>query len=67
MWRKILRAVGVILGWGVILAYILYASHLAQEHRAGQHVNEIVVSMSDSTGTQMLATSEHIRKQLKKG
>ena len=67
MWRKFLRVLGFLIGWGVILAYILYASHLAQEHRAEQRVNEIVVSMSDSMVTHMLATSEQIRKQLKRG
>ncbi len=67
MWRKIGRVVGAILGWGVILAYILYASHLAQEHHAEQRVEEVMVSMSDSTATQIFATSEQIRKQLQRG
>lgn len=67
MWRKISRVIGVILGWGVILAYILYASHLAQEHHAEQMVEEVTVSISDSTATQLFATSEQIRKQLKRG
>jgi len=67
MWRKIGRVVGVILGWGVILAYILYASHLAQEHHAEQRVEEVVVSISDSTATQLFATSGQIHRQLRRG
>ena len=67
MWRKIGRVVGAILGWGVVLAYILYASHLAQEHHAEQRVEEVVISISDSTATQLFVTSEQIGKQLKRG
>ena len=67
MWRKIGRVIGVIFGWGVILAYILYASHLAQVHRAEQKVAEVVISISDSTATQLFATSEQIGKQLQRG
>ena len=67
MWRKIVRVIGAILGWGVVLAYILYASHLAQEHHAAQVVDEVVVSMSDSTATQLFVTSEQIYKQLQRG
>ena len=67
MWRKIGRVIGAILGWGVILAYILYASHLAQEHHTEQRVAEVVVSMSDSTATQLFATSEQIHRQLQRG
>ena len=67
MWRKLLRVVGFLIGCGLVLAYILYASHLAQKHRAEQRVGEVVISMADSTKTQLFATSEQIRKQLKRG
>ncbi|MBE6212261.1 MAG: hypothetical protein E7129_03885 [Rikenellaceae bacterium] len=67
MWRKLLRILGFLIGWGVILAYILYASHLAQEHHAEQRVEEVVVSISDSTATQLFATSEQIHRQLQRG
>ena len=67
MWRKIGRFVGVILGWGVVLAYILFASHLADEHRAEQHIDEVIISMADSTEMHRFASSEQIRRQLKKG
>ena len=67
MWRKIGRVIGAILGWGVVLAYILYASHLAQEHHAEQRVEEVSVSISDSTSTQLFATSEQIYRQLQRG
>ncbi|MBO4935701.1 MAG: hypothetical protein J6C94_02890 [Alistipes sp.] len=67
MWRKIGRLVGVILGWGVVLAYILFASHLADEHRAEQQIDEVIISMADSTEMHRFASSEQIRRQLKKG
>lgn len=67
MWRKIGRVIGFLIGCGLVLAYILYASHLAQEHRAEQRVEEVMVSISDSTATQLFATSEQIRKQLQRG
>ena len=67
MLRKIMRIVGFLIGCGVIFAYILFASTLAQKHRAEQRVEEIVVSMVDSTSTQQFATSESIHRQLKKG
>ena len=66
MWRKIGRVVGAILGWGAILAYILYASHLAQEHRANQKVEKVVVSMPDSTELHRFASSEQMHKHLQK-
>ena len=67
MWRKIVRVAGFMLAVALIVAYICYALHLAQEHRAEQRVEEVVISMSDSTRTQLFATSEQIRKQLKRG
>lgn len=66
MWRKIVRIIGFLIGCGVILAYILYASHLAQEHRAMQSVEKIIVSMTDSTELHRFATSEQILKSLQR-
>ena len=67
MWRKILRAIGVIFGWGVILAYILYASHLAKVHRGEQRISDIVIELNDSTATQRLTSSARMYEQLKRG
>ena len=64
MWRKVGRVIGVILGWGLILAYILFASHLAQEHRAKQSVVKVVVSMPDSTEMRRFASSQQMYKYL---
>ena len=66
MWRKIGRIFGAIVGWGAILAYILYASHLAQEHRATQCVEDIVISISDSTDTRQFASTEQMYKRLQR-
>ena len=65
MWRKIGRVLGAILGWGVVLAYVLFARHLAQEHRANQRVESVVVSMPDSTETRRFASSEQMHKRLR--
>jgi hypothetical protein len=67
MWRKILRAVGVIFGLGVILAYTLYASHLANLHRSKQQISNVVIELSDSSATQQLTSSARIYDQLKRG
>lgn len=67
MWRKIFRVLGTIIGWGIIFAYLLYASHLAQEHRAEQSVTDVVITMTDSTELQRFASSKQIYEQLKRG
>ncbi len=67
MLRKLLRILGFLIGCGVVCAYICYASHLAQQHRAEQRVKSVVISMSDSTETQLFATSEQMRRQLQRG
>jgi hypothetical protein len=67
MWRKILRVIGFLVGCGLVLAYILYASHLAKEHRAEQRVTDLIISMADSTEMQQFSSSERIRAQLKRG
>ena len=67
MWRKILRAIGVIFGWGIILAYTLYASHLANIHRSEQQISDIVIELNDSSATQRLTSSARIYDQLKRG
>ena len=67
MWRKIGRFIGAMLGWGAILAYILFASNLADNHRAEQSIEEVIISMADSTDMRQFASSEQIRHQLKRG
>ncbi len=66
MWRKLLRILGFLIGCGVICAYICYASHLAQAHRAEQRVTRMVVSIADSTETRQFASSVQIANQLKR-
>lgn len=66
MWRRIGSILGVILGCGVIFAYIYYASILADAHRAEQRVEEVVISLSDSTAFSQFTTTEQVRKQLKR-
>ena len=64
MLRKILRVVGFLLAVALIVAYICYASNLARNHRATQQVEKVVISLVDSTATEVFATSEGIREQL---
>ena len=66
MWRKIFRVIGVIVGWGAIFAYIYFASLLVDKHRAEQSVEEVVITLSDSTAFSRFTTSEQVRKQLKR-
>jgi hypothetical protein len=65
MWRKILRVVGALIGWGAVFAYIYYASNLTTAHRQQQKVSEVVILMSDSTETEQFASSGDIYRQLK--
>ena len=64
MWRKIGRAFGIMMGWGVIVAYIVYASHLAHEHRSLQRVEKVFISLPDSSDTQRFTSSEQILRLL---
>ena len=50
----------------MIVAYILYASHLAQEHRATQCIEDVVISIADSTETRQFASTEQIYKHLQR-
>ena len=67
MWRKILRLLGFLVGWGVVFAYIWYASTLTHEHREKLRVSDVVITMSDSDETRQFSTSERIGAQLKRG
>ncbi|MBR6655924.1 MAG: hypothetical protein IKL20_04905 [Alistipes sp.] len=63
MWRKIGLVVAVIIGWGVILAYIIFASHLAQQHRAEQRVEKVEIVLPNVEKGRF-ATKEQIRRHL---
>ena len=65
MLRKIVRVVGFVVAVALVIAYICFASHLAQQHRAEQQISEVVISMADSTELKQFATSAQIRKMLK--
>ena len=64
MWRKILRVVSFLLAVALIAAYICYASHLADRHLAEQRVEEVAISVANSTATEQFASPEYIGKQL---
>ena len=67
MWRKLGKILGIIVGWGAIVAYICYASHLAKLHRNEQQIKDIVIELSDSTATQQLSSSARMQQQLRHG
>ena len=67
MWRKLGKILGIIVGWGAIVAYICYASHLAKLHRNEQQIKDIVIELSDSTATQQLSSSARMHQQLRRG
>lgn len=64
MWRKIVRVAGFMLAVALIVAYICYASLLAQEHRSTQKVEKVVISLPDSSSTQRFTSTAQIRKHL---
>ena len=67
MWRKLLRAVGFVLAVALVVAYICYASHLAQQRNATQRVERVVISIPDSSELCRFASVAQIRKHLQDG
>lgn len=65
MWRRILNIVLMILAWGAVLAYILYASSLTRTHSLNLYVKGVEIRILDSTATSRLTTSQMVEKQLK--
>lgn len=64
MWRKIARISGYVLAVALIVAYMCYASHLADEHKATQRVEEIVISLPDNTEEFYFTSQEQILRDL---
>lgn len=67
MWSKVRQILGFLMAVAVIVAYICFASHLSQKHRAEQKVEEVVINLMDSTETRYFTSSAEIRKQLERG
>lgn len=65
MLRRVLSIVVMVLAWCVIIAYMLYASHLAKRERSEQLVQEVVVTIVDSTATRQFSSSADILRKLK--
>lgn len=66
MWRKIGKAIGIFVGWCVIVAYLAFAAHITQEDRATQKVEKVVVSLPDSSAQQRFTSSAQILKLIKR-
>lgn len=66
MWRLIGRIFAMIIGWGAVLAFIIYASLLSREQRAEMRVKQIVISLPDNDGVNGFTTPEQIRHILDK-
>ena len=66
MWQKIGSIFAMIVGWSAVLAFIIYASHLAREYRAKQRVKKVVISLPDSDGANGFTTPEQIHHILEK-
>ena len=64
MWRKILQIVGVVVAMALIVAYICYASYLAQEQRSKQRVDKLVITMEDANSERRLSSPDVIYDQL---
>lgn len=67
MWRKIVEIFAVIVALALIVAYAIYASRLAEEHRAQQRVESVIITLSDSKGEGNFATSEQVYQKLEQG
>lgn len=65
MWRKIGNIFAVLLGCGVIIAYICYASYLAKGDRKDCRVKELHISIANDSELHKFASEEYICEQLK--
>ena len=66
MWRKVLNIIFMVLAWGAILAYIIYASILTHRHKENLCVKRVEINIPDSTATTYLVNRNFIERQLKK-
>ena len=66
MWRKIVGAFGVLLGMGVIVAYIGFAAHLVDEHHKEQKVDTLFISINEGSAMRKFTSADYIRKQLQR-
>ena len=64
MWRKIARVSAYMLAVALVVAYICYASNLARKHRAQQRVEEIIISLPDSSEEHGFTSRERILQDL---
>ena len=67
MWRKIVRVVGFLLAVALIVAYICYASNLAQRNRSTQRVEQVVISLPDSADLCRFTSVPQMRNYLNNG
>ena len=64
MWRKILKILVFVLAVAGIIAYICYASHLAQELRANIRISKIEISLPDNSENRNFTSLEQMRDKL---
>ena len=64
MWRKIGIAIVVVIGWGAIVAYIVYVSHLVRQHRLQQKVEKVEISLHAKGDRGQFATEEQILRRI---
>jgi hypothetical protein len=64
MWRKVGNILAVVLGCGVIIAYICYASYLAELDRPNCRVKELHISIKNDPDMCKFVSEQTIREQL---
>lgn len=60
MWRKIARISAYLLAVALVVAYMCYASHLADKHKAKQRIEEIVISLPENSEEFYFTSREQI-------
>ncbi len=65
MWRKILKIVTFLLAVAVIVAYVCYASHLAQEHRVEKRVVGVEISLPDNDDNRSFISLEQVHEKIR--
>lgn len=64
MWRKIGNIFAVVLGCGVVIAYLCYASYLAKCDRPNHRVKELYVTIKNDSGVGNFVSDSTIRERL---
>lgn len=60
--KRIAKILFFVVLWSIVVGYIVYASVVSAQHRAGQVVERVEIAIADSTEMGQLVTSQKVRE-----